>query len=343
MDKKIYGDQLSPLIRLHQNGNRNLKSIASSDIPETLVGVLSIDSVKRGEYISSVVEAISSCSIYGVVAQKFAQMGALKDLMKIIDDEADFRSYLVRKCIEALWNILEVGGKTIIDSMSCEEIVVPLNNVFERVIKSGYKLEDKCLRNELCIIINYALSTPLSHQYFLAKDKSKSFLEVLFDCACHDELVLIKEEGITDTKLWYTTKEEDTEFKKLLWICILYVIGNKDNTEAKECAVKKKFVKAILIYTDIEKAKVLLKYQPPQLKEVQLQALSTISKLVLIFPEHFHQLGGHSLLIKFLSNYADNERRLACSKALYYASKFDYFKKDLSEEGILIMQGLLIY
>jgi hypothetical protein len=62
--------------------------------------------------------------------------------LKLIESE-DFRSFLVRVCIEAIWNILEVGGKEIIDTIACEEIVVSLKKTFERVINEGYKLDDK--------------------------------------------------------------------------------------------------------------------------------------------------------------------------------------------------------
>ena len=35
------------------------------------------------------------------------------------------------------------------------------------VLRRGYKKDDKCLRNEICVLINYVVSCPESHQFFL--------------------------------------------------------------------------------------------------------------------------------------------------------------------------------
>jgi hypothetical protein len=64
-------------------GNRNLKGIENSEIPETLVNVLAANG--RGqEYLLYLIEAISNSSLYRPIAQKFANMGVLKDLVQII-------------------------------------------------------------------------------------------------------------------------------------------------------------------------------------------------------------------------------------------------------------------
>jgi hypothetical protein len=45
-------------------------------------------------------------------------MGVLKDLVRIISETTDFRSYAVRTSIEAIWNIIEVGGTDAIVTMA---------------------------------------------------------------------------------------------------------------------------------------------------------------------------------------------------------------------------------
>jgi hypothetical protein len=59
-----------------------------------------------------------------------------------------------------------------------------LRKPFERVLREGYKYDDKCLRNELMVLINYIATSTQSHKYFLEKDGIEtSFLEFLIQCA----------------------------------------------------------------------------------------------------------------------------------------------------------------
>lgn len=61
---------------------------------------------------------------------------------------------------------------------------------FERVLKEGYKLDDKCLRNELCILINYIVTCNESHKFFLEREtpNDSTFLEAILFYSTHDEL-----------------------------------------------------------------------------------------------------------------------------------------------------------
>ena len=73
-----------------------------------------------------IVEAISSCSLYRPIALKFANMGVIKDLVQILAESSNTQSIQVLAYIEAIWNILEVGGKEVVDSMALEEIAIGL-------------------------------------------------------------------------------------------------------------------------------------------------------------------------------------------------------------------------
>jgi len=76
-------------------------------------------------------------------------MGVLKDLVLLIADTSDFRSEFVRMSIDAIWNIIEVCGSEATRTMATEsEVIASLRTVLERVLEEGYKLDDKCLRNE---------------------------------------------------------------------------------------------------------------------------------------------------------------------------------------------------
>ena len=180
-EKKIYGAQnASPLQRLFKEGNRNLKAFACSSVPATLVGLLSDDSVRRSsiDTMISVLEAVAAISLFKPITDQIILEGVGRDLVRIISQTKDFRSYVVSLAIEALWNLIEVGGKEAIRQLAIHPEVVPsLKAPFEMVLRRGYKKDDKCLRNEICVLINYVVSCPESHQYFLLQDGDECILE----------------------------------------------------------------------------------------------------------------------------------------------------------------------
>jgi hypothetical protein len=114
--------------------------------------------------------------------------------------------------------------------------VLALRRPFERVLKSGYKLDDKCLRNEISILINYVVTNSASHPFFLEREtpSDPSFLEAILHYATHDEL-MVRGGGVGElnkVKPLFTTRDEDVEFKKLLWTGVLYVVRDPLNHEA---------------------------------------------------------------------------------------------------------------
>lgn len=132
-----------------------------------------------------------------------------------------------------------------------QESVLSLRRPFERVLKEGYKLDDKCLRNEICILINYVVTCSASHPFFLEREtpSDSTFLEALLFYSTHDELntkvnyvgdTTSKTLGGTDgksVKPMFTTRDEDVEFKKLLWTCILYLVREPNNVDAHKCLI----------------------------------------------------------------------------------------------------------
>lgn len=341
-EKMMHGNES----RLYKNGSRNLIGIYKSDVPETLVNLLA-ENKKSIDALIFVIEALANCSLYEPNAKKFSSMGVLKDLVLLMADAPDFRSYLVRISIEAIWNIIEVAGNEAVHTMANEgEIVLALRRIYERVLKEGYKLDDKCLRNELAILINYIVTCPESHRYFTERETSDdneeadSFLDVICYYATHDELnSTVKFVGYgseTAAKNMFTTRDEDVEFKKLLWTSVLYIVRDPNNSIAHEIIINREFIAALLMYIDPNNSSLSSqRWQPPQLKEIQLHALSILFNLVPLVPEHFHARDGHSILIQFLSSFTDYERKHSCLKALLNTSEYDFFKKDFADRGIM--------
>ena len=341
-DKAMSGNES----RLYKNGTRNLIGISKSDIPETLVNLLA-ENTKDMSVITIVIEALAACSLYEPNSQKFSSMGVLKDLVLLMSEAPDFRSYIVRISIEAIWNIIEVTGNEAVHTMANEgEIVLALRKVFERVLKEGYKLDDKCLRNELTILINYIVTCPESHRYFIEREttddneETDSFLDVICYYATHDELnstaKFVGEGSENAAKPLFTTRDEDVEFKKLLWTCTLYIVRDPNNHPAHEIIMNREFSSALMMYIEPNNTSLSThRWQPPQLKEIQLHGLAILFNLVPLIPEHFHARDGHSILIQFLSAFNDYERRLSCLKVLLNTSEYDFFKKDFADRGIM--------
>ena len=62
----------------------------------------------------SVLEAVAAISLYKPITDRVIPLGVGRDLVRIIHQTQDFRSYVVSLAIEVLWNLIEVGGNAAI-------------------------------------------------------------------------------------------------------------------------------------------------------------------------------------------------------------------------------------
>ena len=164
------------------------------------------------------------------------------------------------------------------------------------VLRRGYKKDDKCLRNEICVLLNYVVSSPESHGFFLQPDNSESeetILEQMTVYAVYDEI-----NGDQNQPLFQVT-EEDLELKKLLWTQIFAVCQDPFNTEAHNIITQKNFIKALFLYLDpsaVEQNQIVARWAGPQILELQIHALNIISHLIPLVPSYVHEIGGHYTL-----------------------------------------------
>lgn len=198
-DKMLYGTSSSPMKRLYEKGTRNLIAISKSEVPETLVSILALG-IRSNDMIIAAIEAIGHTSLYVKVAERYGYMGVIKDLVKMFTQSDDFRSYQVSIAMDAIWNLVEVVGQKAIAPMAQDlQLVMGLKRPFENVVKKGYKLDDKCLRNELAILINYLVMEKDSHPILFEKvnldneDDGKSLFDAVMHYATVDEFYAIEQ------------------------------------------------------------------------------------------------------------------------------------------------------
>lgn len=193
----------------------------------------------------------------------------------------------------------------------------------------------------MAILINYVVIEKVSHPFFFEQDPNdgRSLISVLMHYATVDEFYSIDQgDNIQpgQEKYVFTTNDEDIELKKLLWTTILYASRDADCQQAHKEVMEQNFLNAILMYLNPQSSNPQLhRWQPPQLQELQIHGLSLICNLLPLIPEYIHSLNTHQYLVKMIQSYTDYERRIACMKAILQASKFDFFKANFNNSGLV--------
>jgi len=183
--------------------------------------------------IISIIEAITAITLYRPIAFRVSELGVGKDLVRIIQNTKDFRSYVVSQTIEALWNLIEVVGQEAVRELARHPQVVPsLKAIFQVILEKGYKLDDKCLRNEVCVVLNYVVQEPDSHPFFLECDGmaggDETILGQLINYAVFDEV----NGNQHSKKPLFSTADQDLELKRMLWSQVFHVSRDPFNIAA---------------------------------------------------------------------------------------------------------------
>lgn len=321
----------NPMNLLKKKGTKYLKAIASTTIPEGLVHTLA-DNVNNYEIAAQTVQTISALSVYEPLSIKIGELGALKDLIVVVCNIPNFRDPLVNICIECIWNILEQSGEESIRSLAREELLLSLRWTLQKVIREGYKLTDRKLRNELMILIASVVACVETHNFLLNTDESaECFLQELIRYGSYDEINLA---GTSNSKAMWGTETEDLEFKKLVWTSICRSVSS-GLTEAISLVESSDFMPALLLYLDpSQNNSAISRWEDPQKKELQIHALNCIFHILPLFQDHFQQQNGNYCLVHFLSTYSDIDRKVVTLKALEIASQCNDFKLELADEGL---------
>lgn len=119
---------------------------------------------------------------------------------------------------------------------------------------------------------------------------------------------------------------------------MLYASRDADCQQAHKEIMESGFLNYLIMYLDNRETSSnpqLTRWQPPQVQELQIHALAMICNLVTLIPEYVHSLGVHKNFVKMMQVYTDYERRSATMKAIYQASKYDMFKNDFHDSGLM--------
>jgi len=96
-------------------------------------------------------------------------------------------------------------------------------------------MEDRNIRNDICILINYVVSSPDSHIHFINKDEmsetnessKRSFLDILLHYATYDETLSITKE------IEIQTKNADSDKKGIKNLSKSHIITLRNNHESR--------------------------------------------------------------------------------------------------------------
>ena len=361
-------DNLPIIENLKSEGTKNFKALQQSYIPEALVYFLQHNTVQY-EMVIFTLEVLNFCVMYKNLVEKFCSLGLLKDIIYLVfDKKDDFRSYLVRLCFEILWNSIESMGRKAIEGIASEDIVFALRELFLDIMKRGYKLEDKCLRNELLILINYILTHREMIPFLVDKTNKKhfnpthsstnrgannqsqpnnlpndvdlddmSFLEILLYFATIDETIFYNIPFRTNNlRAVFGLTTEDLEFKKLILSGILLAVESNNPIILEICG-KSNFIQSLLLYIDpLSNSYAVNRWSHPQLREIQVHCLNILSNLILYMKNYFYEKNGLFCMTKFLTNSVDSEKQEKCLRAFVNASLFEEdYKLKIADEGVI--------
>lgn len=128
-------------------GTKSLRTIQHSRLIDPIVAVLH-KYQQNYEFLFPLLELCSNCLLFRNLALAICEKGVLQLIVSIVFECPDFRSSIVKLCLDIIWNAIDaLGVQQIIPSFARRETIANFKQLFGKVMAEGYKLEDKCLRN----------------------------------------------------------------------------------------------------------------------------------------------------------------------------------------------------
>ena len=320
----VYKEQDIENKSLNNSSNKLLKvsnyeAFEQSDIIEVLIDFLQKNNSDCEELGTLVLEIFRAISHNLPLTRRVCELNFLKDLLYIIyDNKEDFRSYKTKLAFEILWNALDLLEKDALDLIKTEDTLLICKELLFEIIRKGYMMEDKCLRNELMVLVNHLLDAPSIVEKLFEKPADTIFLSTLeLDISKRDdeqhrlpELLLFlatvdernkMKNGQEKRKLFDLTNE-DIQFKKLVIIAVALIVKHAPRNMAVPLLEKSNFLACLFLYITPNDGDVvqLASYGKPQIKELQLEFLKALEILVQSESQFFIQQGGIELITRYI-------------------------------------------
>lgn len=141
-----------------ENRHINFSIYERSELPFVFIDFIQKNSQTLNELSTLILEIIKLTSSQLTLTRKLVSLGFLRHLINIIySNKESLRKYFVKLAFDILWNYIELLETQAIQSIESEEVLIIFKNLFCIVHQTGYKLEDKILRNEIIVMINNLL------------------------------------------------------------------------------------------------------------------------------------------------------------------------------------------
>ena len=310
-----------------------LEVFEKANIIEEIIYFIQKNSGQLKELTVILLEILNIVAQKTEIAVKMCSLGLCKDLLYIIYDNKDnFKDLLVRMAFEVLWNTIHMLEKTAVSTILTEDIVFIAKEMLCVIISDGYKMEDKTLRNELVVLINYLmddktlvetayegeeshlLAHMLDYNFKNHNFEKYSLLEILlYICTIDEYLEENKANNKADKRRFFELVNEDLLCKRLVINAIVLALKNTYSDKIKNLIKSSYFIEMLFYYFRIHNGseiKTMVRYSEQYLKEIQTECLAAFEVVSMVFPDVFLVSDRLKLFLKYLKNTKDNQKSI---------------------------------
>ena len=255
------------------------------------------------------------------LAREICRQRILVTILELLDSKnLSSRRVEVSLGFEVLWNCLSRVGDKALTCLNSEEHLNKVVNLFKAVLSRACKLEDKCLRNELMILLCYLLDRPAMSQFgadklILIPGEWRSFESFISTSPGLHELLFYFatcDQNPNRAGDYFDSSQEDIQFKLLVLHSVGIVIKNSNDQPFIAALISRtSFVKALLEYVSSSKSK---KFSTPQKQEIEGEVLRLLAGVIQFVHEEFQRIDGSTHLLRFMLLDSTQKSRILCLK-----------------------------
>jgi hypothetical protein len=209
--------------------------------------------------------------------------------------QSEFSSEIVEVALDVFWSLLEQVPSAV-EALGTEANIHALSRVLSDAFATGFRLEDKELRNHIVAILIHLAKVPAHRHYF-------SRATALRSCLLHCTTVELLDDAPQVPQLLamsQTTADVDLELKQLLWALVESLCPDKF---CHSIISQAEFMRSVSLYVDPALAThtALTRWTFSQQLQLQERAVRVLRSVAPSFPEEYLRLSCHDKLIRFAS------------------------------------------